>query len=341
MKLFELNPINVGLWLSPTGEYLKVDTNHARDIISNPSKFGVTYDFIKNLYNKHGEDLRQEGEAREELIRLVLQRGWVRIRNYRNYWSVTVHKLTPKVKDNIRNWVGTFVKREIMGKFADLKILETVNDRLQTVEANDIINFRLEEGVTEMEDYKAINETSFDSLPDIELLTEVKLSRVYEYFTSKMPVGIITAFRGENDLETNTRLNKQLAASLRSAGFGYTWVDGAWIENQGTDKEFHVSEVSILVSGKEGTGEKLFTNLKNAAQQYNQDAFVFKSDNSKKIGIYDKNGNLEMSFDRTRLDKIGDVYTKLRSGSHKNKSFVFEGERDPVGFVSRLTGKTD
>lgn len=322
-------------------EYIKVGANHANDIIENPSKFGVTFDFIKNLYTKHGEDFRQEGEAREELIKLILQRGWVRIRNYRNYWSVTVHKLTPKVKDNIRNWVATFVEREIMGKFADLKILETGPDRLQTFEANDILNHRLEEGIAYMEGHKTIKETTFDQLPDMELLTEVKLSRVYHYFTGDVPVGIITAFRGENDLETNTRLNKQLAASLRSDGFGYTWVDGAWIENQGTDEESHVSEVSILAAGPKGSDEKLFSSLKDAAQKYNQDAFVFKAGTAKKIGIYDKSGNMEMSFDQARLDRLGEIYTKLRSGSHEGRAFVFEGERDPAGFVSRLAGNSD
>lgn len=148
MKLLEiqLNPIKLGLWLSPSGDYIQVESNHARDIIDNPSKFGVTYEFIQELYAKHNEDFRQEGNAREEMIKLILQRGWVRIRNYRNYWSVTVHKLTPKVKDNIRNWVATFVDEKVMGEYADLKILEVLNDRLQTLEAKDIINYRLDEG---------------------------------------------------------------------------------------------------------------------------------------------------------------------------------------------------
>jgi len=187
-----------------------------------------------------------------------------------------------------------------------------------------------------------ITETSFDTLPDLELLTEVKLSRVYHYFTGDKTVGIITAFRGEYTLEENTRKNKELASSLRSLGFGYTWVDGAWIENKGTDEESHVSEVSILVAGEPGTDDKLFNALQSAAMKYNQDAFVFKGSNDNaKIGIYDKNGKVEITFDNARLDRIGDVYTRLRSGSHSNRSFVFEGERDPVGYSCKLLNLSD
>jgi len=344
MKLFEvkMNAIDLGLWLSPDGDYIQVGSNHANDIIHNPSKFGVTSEFVEKLYKKHGESFMQEGNAREELIKLVLQRHWVRIRNYRNYWSVTVDKLTPKIKENIRNWVATFVEKDIMGKFADLKILEVGRDKLKTLEANDILKYALEEGYDMGTNYRTIRETSFDALPDVELLTEVKLSRVYQYFTDDMPVGIITAFRGEHTLEENTRRNKQLASTLRSAGFGYTWVDGAWVENEGTPEESHVSEVSILVSGENGTDKKLFSTLKQSAQKYNQDAFVFKGTGSDgKIGIYDKSGKLEMSFDRARLDSIGEIYTKLRSGSHSDRAFVFEGERDPVGYAGRLAGKSD
>jgi len=49
MKLFELkmNPINLGLWISPQGNIIKTTTHHAADIIENPEKFGVTFDLLK------------------------------------------------------------------------------------------------------------------------------------------------------------------------------------------------------------------------------------------------------------------------------------------------------
>lgn len=339
MKLFEIkNPLNVGLWLTPAGEYIKVQTNHVADIIANPSKFGVTFEFIKELYNRHGEPLGVEGHAREELIKLILQRGWVRIRNYRNYWSVTVDRLSKKVSENIRNWIDSFIKDGIMGKYADIKIYEVIPDRMQTFDAINIVTkYALEEGAT------VITETTFNELSDMELLTEVKLSRVYNIFTNpEFAVGIISAFRGDIPLEHNTRSNRALAADLRNAGFGYSWIDGAWIENRGTEEERHAAEVSILVTSDAKNQDKLFKMLVEGSKRYNQDAFVFqRADANEPVKLFDKNGKELMSFNNIRMDQIADNYSRLRSGSHAGRSFVFETLRSPIGFFGRLAGLSD
>lgn len=341
MKLFEIkNTFNVGLWLTPAGEYIKVQTNHVADIINNPSKFGVTSEFIKDLYDRHGEPLGVEGNAREELIKLVLQRGWVRIRNYRNYWSVTVDRLSKKVTGNIRNWVDSFIKDGIMAKYEDIKVYEVIPDRMQTFDAINIVTkYALEESV------KMITETTFDKVPDVELLTEVKLSRVYNIFTNPaFAVGIISAFRGDADrtLEMNVRDNRALAADLRNAGFGYSWIDGAWIENRGTDEERHASEVSILVTSDQRNQDKLFRMLVDGAKRYNQDAFIFqKAGENEPVRLFDKNGTEIMKFSTIRMDQIADNYSRLRSGSHAGRSFVFESLRSPVGFFGRLAGLKD
>ena len=330
----------MGLWLTPSGEYITVKTNHVADIISNPSKFGVTSSFIQELFDRHGERMGVEGNAREELIKLILQRGWVRIRNYRNYWSVTVDRLSSKVSDNIRNWVDSFIKEGIMGNYESIKVYEVQHDRMNDFEAINIVKkFALEEGAT------VITETTFDQLPDMELLTEVKLSRVYNIFNNpEFAVGIISAFRGDagRTLEMNIRDNRAFAADLRNAGFGYSWIDGAWIENRGTDEERHASEVSILVTSDQKNQDKLFGMLVEGAKRYNQDAFIFqKADENAPVRLFDKNGKELMKFDNIRMDAIADNYSRLRSGSHAGRSFVFEGVRSPVGFFGRLAGLND
>jgi len=325
MKIHEVSiasGIKIGLWLAPTGEIIRVRDNHVSDI------------------QKHGERLGQEGEAREELIKLVLQRGWVRIRNYLNYWSVTVDSLTPNVRANIRNWVQKMMQDEVMSKYSDIKIYQARSDRMKTSDAIDIVDqYALEEQVKESVF------SDFAQQPDLPLLTEVKLSRVYNIFVSPLfAVGIISAFRQDPELtyEDNVRNNRGLASTLKSAGFGYAWVDGSWIENSGTDSEVHVSEVSILVTSDEHNQSRLFDELKAGAQKYNQDAFVFQSAGDKEpINIYNPAGEILQSFSDVRLDTIGDVYTKLRSGSHSGRGFVFEKVRSPVGFAGRLAGIKD
>jgi len=338
MKLAELkqmNPINLGLWIGPTGDIIKTG-RHSHTVIENPTKFGVSSEFVKNLYDKHGENYNQEGNAREELITLVLQRGWIRVRNYRNYWSVTLWSLTPKTKQILKNWVHTFTSNNTMGTYVDLKILEIKSDRLQTVEPPDILNDRLDESHgDEAMTLEFLKESTIQEQPDLEMINEVKLSRVYNHFTSNKPVGIITAFRGERTMKDNISANQQLASSLRNAGFGFVWVDGAWVENQGTDKESHEEETSIMVVGNEGDDDKMFTLLKSESRKYEQDGFLFKSSDGP-AGVYDSSGNEIMSFNRINIDKLSSVYTRLRQGSHKGRSFFFGSERPMKGFMSRL-----
>lgn len=192
---------------------------------------------------------------------------------------------------------------------------------------------------------RIIEETYFDNLPDVELLTEVKLSRVYSIFTNpEFAVGIISAFRGDagRTLEMNVRDNRALAADLRNAGFGYSWIDGAWIENRGTEQERHASEVSILVTSNAKQQEKLFVMLVEGAKEYNQDAFIFqRAKENSPVRLYDKNGDELLSFKNIRMDQIADNYSRLRSGNHADRSFVFESVRSPVGYFGKLAGLKD
>ena len=70
------------------------------------------------------------------------------------------------------------------------------------------------------------------------IITEIKMSRVLKHFTQQeYPVGIITALRGDLDRKNYVARNKSLASFLRSKNYGFVYVDGAWIENQGKENE--------------------------------------------------------------------------------------------------------
>lgn len=153
------------------------------------------------------------------------------------------------------------------------------------------------------------------------ILSEVKLSRVWKHLNDKNTnVGIITAFRGEYDTKENIRRNKELANTLRKMGLGYFFVDGSWIENEGTPKEELNSETSIFVTST-GDSDTLKNKLIELSKKYNQDGFSFKGSNSNKYDIIDKNGKKIMSFDNVKFNKLASVYTKMRN---KKGSFVFE-----------------
>jgi hypothetical protein len=97
------------------------------------------------MYDKYHEKLHQEGQAREELILLALKRGWIRVRKYRNYWSVTVDRLNDKTKTNLRDWVHTFVADKAMGKYDEIRINQMANDKSDTLEADEVMDFQLYE----------------------------------------------------------------------------------------------------------------------------------------------------------------------------------------------------
>ena len=62
-----------------------------------------------------------------------------------------------------------------------------------------------------------LTESTFQDQPDLELLDEVKLFRIYDRFTRHDPVGIITAYQSGNTADENNIANFALASELRSS----------------------------------------------------------------------------------------------------------------------------
>jgi len=165
-----------------------------------------------------------------------------------------------------------------------------------------------------------------------ELLTEASLSRVYGHFSDdKKQVAILTAFRGEFDREENISRNRELAAKIRQLGYGFFFVDGYWIENEGTAEEQHVSEDSIFVIAP-ASKKDFVSQIHELGNEYNQDAVLVKNNSGVQL-IY-KDGSIE-SLGDIKPGKLAQAYTRLRNNKQSN-TFVFEGERDDVGFVARL-----
>lgn len=166
-------------------------------------------------------------------------------------------------------------------------------------------------------------------------LYEIKLSRVLQHFTSEVPVGIMTTVRQERAEAQNTANNKAMAAFFRKKGYGFVWVDGAWIENQGTSDEVESIEVSLLIIGKGKDDTELFELMKSQAKKYKQEGFVYKG-SDKITKVYDDKGKSFVTFSSFKPDKIAQAYSKIRSGSHRGRTFIFKEFRSPIGWIERL-----
>lgn len=104
-------------FISPAGEIIDVRTSHIAEVIGNPGLFGVTTDEIRDAYDRHGEKIGSEGEARKEILLRLVERDWIRIRRYENrYWSITVG-WSPEASRSLSRWADRILGPGISGRF--------------------------------------------------------------------------------------------------------------------------------------------------------------------------------------------------------------------------------
>ena len=96
--------MGVAFFISPTGQLVDVSLNHINTVILNPETFGLTLGEIQAAYDKYQEKIPIEGLARQELLKRVISSDWIRIRRYKNHYSVNAKDLSDSVKERLRNW---------------------------------------------------------------------------------------------------------------------------------------------------------------------------------------------------------------------------------------------
>jgi hypothetical protein len=134
-------------FITPSGQLISTNgRSHISLIINSPNKFGFTKQQIVDLYKKYNEKLGVEGKAREQLLRLLFEKGWTRARRYPNkFWSVQVKKLTKKAKDYLQDFASKILKGfhgfKEEDKFMPMKIDTSHGMKKYTVEKvkNDVL----------------------------------------------------------------------------------------------------------------------------------------------------------------------------------------------------------
>lgn len=113
-----------GYWISPTGRVVTVD-RHINAVINKPASFGMTHEYLKSLYAKHGETVGVEGKAREQILRDAMRNGWIRVREWRGrqgeFITVEANKINNKVIDLIQQFADAYVKGEVPGAYPSEK----------------------------------------------------------------------------------------------------------------------------------------------------------------------------------------------------------------------------
>jgi len=132
-------------WVSPQEQFHDAGRDlHIGMVIKQPNLFGMTRQTIDQTYERYGEKVNQEGDAREEIMVNLMRQGWIRIRKYRNHYSVQAYAPTNRVNDAIESGVNHLVNNGVGGKYAsindDVKVSYTGSGSPKTLSAGDILS---------------------------------------------------------------------------------------------------------------------------------------------------------------------------------------------------------
>lgn len=133
--------ISILYWINPKGKILKQhNVTHIKQVTNNPKIFGVTRKWIESIYSKYDEPVGAEGDAREEIMKFLFKKGYIRIRLYINkFWSVTLYGFNRKAKKSLSVWAKDAKDDKFSGLYMPVKILDLKSDKLiNRYDVNDI-----------------------------------------------------------------------------------------------------------------------------------------------------------------------------------------------------------
>jgi len=141
--------------------------------------------------------------------------------------------------------------------------------------------------------------------------------------------GVLTAFRGENDLNTNRKRNNELIRGLNQNKLGPYFLSGHWTETI-DGKPVNVEEDSLLVVKPQEMDRNTFIDyITSLGKKYQQQAVLIGL-NGEGIFSYDEIGSNKIGT-KLVLGKLADAYSQMKK---KPIPFIFEGIQKPYGFSS-------
>lgn len=168
---------------------------------------------------------------------------------------------------------------------------------------------------------------------------ESSLSRIMKH-TSGNGFIMISTFRDKYTLMENMKRHEKLMVDIRSKDLGFIEVDGRWVEkDEVSGEDIEADELSLFIPYREEvmTPLEFFTLATDWQLEYDQEAIVYQEPKNTEIWIIDKMRQTVDTIGSFSPDKIGYAWSTLRKGSHKDRTFVFEGVRKPSGSISAMS----
>ena len=109
-------------WINPNGKIHGVKSTHINSIIENPYYFSFTKGKIDQIYVKYKEPMGLEGKARNEIIKKVLNKGWIRIQKNKNFYTAQMMSLNNTCKDYLQQFTQLMIDAGVH-KYSEIKIM--------------------------------------------------------------------------------------------------------------------------------------------------------------------------------------------------------------------------
>jgi hypothetical protein len=57
----------------------------------------IKYEFIKVMYKRYNEKIGQGGKAGQDILFLLIDRGFIRLRRYKKHWTINIKNTIKKI----------------------------------------------------------------------------------------------------------------------------------------------------------------------------------------------------------------------------------------------------
>lgn len=119
-------------WINPYGEILDIGhAKHITSMINAPEKFGFSREEIFARHEEAGEKVGIEGKVREEMIKEVMQKGFIHIRLYPSkFWAVNLWRYHKRAKQTLSKWAEKAMTHGGAGKNMPVRIYSLESDEI-------------------------------------------------------------------------------------------------------------------------------------------------------------------------------------------------------------------
>jgi hypothetical protein len=341
--------IDNSYFISPDGVLMPVDSRHINTVMEYPEKFGLTKEYIDDIYKKYDEKFGLEGKAREEILVDLVHKNWIRIRLYNNksrvFWSINILDFTPQVMKYLHEFaVKALAGTRPISKKAwgddDVDVVSFLSGKAFSYKMKEMalpgfVSAGTDDHSEAMRKYQKGNDSPYEfsvysNLKSLKVSTfkEYKVPLFFEFenesYIKEASLSTIerhthngffciSAFRNEYSRKENIQRHKELCSLIKAQGLGYITLIGGYVENQGQPDQTEVKELSVLVPYLNRvilSYEKFFAIATSLRDRFQQDGILY-CEADEVVREYKSSGEI-ISYGKFRVNNLAKYFSAVR-----------------------------